>query len=207
VENITIDVAGNTAYSQFTVEGVSNTNQQPFHGVRGTMVFEFTDPAQPTTLVQRDWLLMDVVEIDNLIFQQQPLDPAAAQALAAAAQGLANATLDALGKGAPVTDVRCSQTVIEGPGGYYFPRGPYLGQAGFAKVAGILPSVITTWSLQSMTTDLAARTTVALFTIGGKGRSTGTPFSQPCLVTFRWANDSLPTLRSMSYATNSMSFD
>jgi hypothetical protein len=151
---------------------------------------------------------MDVAEIDRLIFQEGLFDPPAAEAWKSKAEGLVKVTLDAIAHGSPVTDPRCAQTVIEGPGGAYFPRGPYLGQAGFAQVSKLLQNVgITKWDLQSMTTDLAARQTLMLFTITGFGTSSKKPFSQPCLVTFCFANNDLPMLRSMSYVTNSFSFD
>lgn len=208
VTSVSVDVPGNTAYAEFEVEGIVNATQQPFHGVRCRMVFVFTDPAQPAALIQRDWLLMDVAEIDRLIFGEGLFDPPAAEAWKSKAEGLVKLTLDAIAHGNPVTDPRCALTVIEGPGGAYFPRGPYLGQAGFAQVSKLLQNVgITKWDLQSMTTDLAARQTLMLFTITGTGKSSMKPFSQPCLVSFCFANNDLPMLRSMSYVTNSLAFD
>lgn len=204
VDAISVDAGANMAYAEFTVDGIANTTQLPFFGVKARMVFEFTDPAQPAALIQRDWLIMDTDEIDRILFET-PSDPGTLPRLSAKAETLANDLATALRTGTPFTDPLCARTVITGPGGPGFDRGPYFGHDGFAQVSTLLrrPKFITQWALQSCITDIATRSTVQTWTIQGQAIGSGTAFKQPLLMVFRFSNDDDLALLSLDIVTDS----
>jgi monoamine oxidase len=204
VDCISVDAASNMAYAEFTVDGVANSTQLPFYGVKARMVFEFTDPAQPAALIARDWLLMDTDEIDRIIFDTNA-NPATLPRLAADAEKLANDISTALRTGTPVTDPRCARTVITGPGGTGFAKGPYFGPDGFAQVSALIrrPNFMTQWMLQSTLTDITTRSTVMTWTVQGQAVGSGQIFKQPLLMVFRFSNDEDLLLDSLSIVTDS----
>lgn len=204
VDAISVDPGTNMAYAEFTVDGVANSTQLPFFGVKARMVFEFTDPAQPAALIQRDWLLMDTDEIDRIIFDEAA-DPGTLPRLSASATQLANDLAAALRTGTPVTDPRCARTVITGPGGTGFAKGPYFGPDGFAQVSALIrrPNFLTQWSLQSCITDISTRSAVMTWTVQGQGIPSGQSFKQPLLMVLRFSNDEALSLDSFSIVTDS----
>lgn len=204
VDCISVDAAHNMAYAEFTVDGVANSTQLPFYGVKARMVFEFTDPAQPAALIARDWLVMDTDEIDRIIFGT-PFDPTIQSELTQEATTFAKALSAALQNGTPVTDPSCARTVITGPGGSGFPKGPYFGLAGLGEVSNLIrrPNFLTQWSSQSCITDISNRSTVMTWIVQGQGIGSGKTFQQPLVMVFRFSNENDLTLDSLSIVTDS----
>lgn len=204
VDAISVDAKANTAYAEFTVDGVANSTQLPFYGVKARMIFEFTDPAQPAALIARDWLVMDTDEIDRIIFDT-PSDPNTLPNLISDAEKLAESVFNALFQGTAVSDPRCTRTVITGPGGSGFDRGPYFGPDGFAQVSALLrrPNFLTNWALHSTVTDISVRSTIMTWTVQGKGVGSGQPFQQLLVMVFRFSNDNALLLEKLDIVTDS----
>jgi monoamine oxidase len=67
IESCTVDVEHDAGFAAFSVSGVVNHNGNPFRDIKASMLFTFNkENEKGTVLVTRDWLFIDVAQIDAL---------------------------------------------------------------------------------------------------------------------------------------------